>query len=182
MTTPSFTVPETLAVLRALEGDVDGGEPVDQLEHALQTAEHALAAGADNEVVIAALLHDIGRAPGVVDHYRGVPHEEAGADFCRRHCGQRVADLVGAHVPAKRYLVAVDAAYAATLSPVSQRSLLRQGGPMTSDEVAEFEALPWAQEAARLRRWDDAAKVPGMSTHALEFFEPVLRRGWQVAG
>ncbi|WP_236792746.1 HD domain-containing protein [Amycolatopsis sp. GM8] len=174
-----FSVPDTLAVLRAMAGDYDGGEAVDQLQHALQTAGHALTAEADIEVVVAALLHDVGRAPGVVEHYRGLPHEQAGADFCLRHCGERAAFLVGQHVPAKRYLVVVDAGYAESLSPVSQRSLVRQGGPMTPEEVAEFEAHPWAREAAELRRWDDAAKVPGVPTRPLESFEPLLHQLWR---
>lgn len=175
---PKFTVPETLAVLENLRDDFDGGEAVDQLAHALQTAEHAHAAGAGDEVVAAALLHDIGRAPGVVEHFPGLPHEEAGARFCRDHCGERAAYLVARHVPAKRYLVVVDDAYAAGLSPASQRSLVRQGGPMTAEEVTAFEAHPWAADAARLRRWDDGAKVPGVRTHDLEFFGAVLARVW----
>lgn len=176
---PQFTVPDTIEVLQGLARDYDGGEAVDQLAHALQTAEHALVAGADDEVIAAALLHDIGRAPGVVEHYPGLPHEESGARFCRRHCGERAAFLVGRHVPAKRYLVVVDETYAAGLSPVSQRSLIRQGGPMSPEEVAAFEAQPWAQEAARLRRWDDAAKVPGAPTHDLAYFGRVLERVWR---
>lgn len=176
---PQFTVPATLDVLRGLTKDYDGGEAVNQLEHALQTAEHALAAGADDEVIAAALLHDIGRAPGVVEHYPGMPHEESGARFCAQHCGERAAFLVGRHVPAKRYLVVVDESYAAGLSPVSQRSLIRQGGPMTPEEVAEFEAHPWAQEAAQLRRWDDGAKTPGTPTHDLAHFGAILQRIWR---
>ena len=38
-----------------------GGEAVSELEHALQCAELAEAAGADQELVLAALLHDVGR-------------------------------------------------------------------------------------------------------------------------
>jgi len=174
-----FTVEDTLEVLRALESDYDGDEPVDQLAHALQTAEHAHAAGADADVVAAALLHDIGRAPGVVEHYGHQPHEVAGADFCLRHCGERAGYLVGQHVPAKRYLVVVDEEYAGALSPASQRSLVKQGGPMTAGEVAGFESHPWAADAARLRRWDDAAKVPGAHTHDLEFFGGLLRDIWR---
>ncbi|GAB3562378.1 HD domain-containing protein [Amycolatopsis endophytica] len=176
-----FTVEKTVEVLRALEGDYDGDEAVDQLAHALQTAELARAAGADDDVVAAALLHDIGRAPGVVEHYRGQPHEIAGADFCLRHVGERASYLVGQHVPAKRYLVVIDEAYAASLSPASQRSLIRQGGPMSAEEVTAFESHPWAAEAARLRRWDDAAKVPGARVHELAFYADVLRRVWLPA-
>lgn len=174
------SVPDTLRVLRSMEGNPYEDEGVDQLAHALQTAEQALEADADPEVIAAALLHDIGRAPGVAEYFGGQPHEKAGAEFCRRHCGERTAFLVGQHVPAKRYLVAVDDDYAASLSPASQRSLVRQGGPMTAEEVTEFESNPWSRETAQLRRWDDAAKVPGASTHPLEFYEEALRQVWKV--
>ena len=63
-------------------------------------------------------------------------------------------------MPAKRYLVAVEAAYFAHLSPASVASLVRQGGPMTDVEVAEFRAHPNAEEAVMVRRWDDNAKDP----------------------
>jgi predicted HD phosphohydrolase len=173
-----FSVSKTIAILRALEGSSYEDEGVDQLAHALQTAEQALDAGSDDEVVAAALLHDIGRAPDIVECFKNRTHEKAGAEFCEQHCGDRVAYLVGQHVPAKRYLVAVDNDYAASLSQASQRSLIRQGGPMSADEVAEFESHQWSQEAAQLRRWDDRAKVAGATTRPLEFFEQALRRVW----
>lgn len=176
--TTTFTIEDTLDTLREAEGRY-GSEAINQLEHALQAAEHALAYRADTEVVLAALLHDIGRLGAVARHYRGQPHEVAGAAFCQEHLGERTAFLVGQHVPAKRYLVVVDSGYAEGLSPASVRSLEKQGGPMTPAEVTEFEAHPWAQEAALLRRWDDAAKVPGAPTHDLGYFEPLLRQAWR---
>jgi predicted HD phosphohydrolase len=72
-----------------------------------------------------------------------------------------VAWLISQHVPAKRYLVAVDEAYFGQLSPASVRSLERQGGPMNTAEVREFRSHPLAEAAAALRRWDEAAKDPG---------------------
>jgi predicted HD phosphohydrolase len=65
------------------------------------------------------------------------------------------------HAAAKRYLVAVDPGYAATLSTASRRSLAVQGGPLLRDDVRAFEARPHAAAAVRLRRWDDAGKRPG---------------------
>jgi predicted HD phosphohydrolase len=32
---------------------------------------------------------------------------------------------------------------------------------MTAAEAVRFAAHPWADDAVRLRRWDDLAKVPG---------------------
>lgn len=56
-----------LDMLRSLTGIVDGFA-VDQLTHCLQTATRAERAGADDEVVVAALCHDIGKAVSVINH------------------------------------------------------------------------------------------------------------------
>jgi predicted HD phosphohydrolase len=76
-----MTRSELAALIEALADLPYGGEPVDQRTHALQTAAHAVAAGADDEIVVAAALHDIGRAREVATRYRGMPHESAGAEF-----------------------------------------------------------------------------------------------------
>ena len=75
---------------------------------------------------------------------------------------------------AKRYLCAVDSEYLAKLSQPSVQSLGLQGGPMVADDVARFEERPHFQDAVRLRRWDDAAKVVGMQTPDLEHFARYL--------
>ncbi|MEO3803415.1 HD domain-containing protein [Nonomuraea sp. B1E8] len=137
-----------------------GGEAVDQRTHALQTAAHAVAAGADDELVLAAAFHDVGRARPVAERHRGLPHERAGAAFARDHLTERSAWAIERHVAAKRYLVAVDPAYHDTLSPVSVCTLRAQGGPMSREEAAAFEAHPWSADAISLRLWDDAAKDP----------------------
>lgn len=173
-----LSVPRVLEIMRSLAGTPYEDEGVDQLQHALQTAGQAREAGADSEVVVAALLHDIGRAPGVAELFEGKPHDVAGEEFCKQHCGDRVAYLVGQHVAAKRYLVAVDDNYAQSLSPASQRSLVRQGGPFTPEEVAAFEAHPLAQDAARLRIWDDRAKVTDAETEPLSSYEDDLLAVW----
>jgi gamma-butyrobetaine dioxygenase len=132
-----------------------GGEAVDERAHALQCAWYALRDGADDDLVLAALLHDAGRA---VDP--GIDHERSGEELGRRLVGERAGWLIGSHAQAKRYLVAVEPEYAGTLSPASAASLRVQGGPMTPTEAARFAAHPWAADAVRLRRWDDLAKVP----------------------
>jgi predicted HD phosphohydrolase len=140
-----------------------GGEAVDQRRHALQCAGQAVAAGADGELVLAAALHDIGYSERVRAEFPGLPHEEAGAAFVRDRIGERVAWLISQHVPAKRYLVAVDEAYFGQLSPASVRSLERQGGPMNEAEVARFRSHPQAEDAVALRRWDEGAKDPAQA-------------------
>ena len=161
-----MTADELADVIASLRGIPELGEAVDQLAHALQTAALAIAAGADDDLVLAAALHDIGRAPDVSRRYRGLPHEASGAAFVAEFASARASWLVGAHVNAKRALVAQES-YAELLSPVSAMSLIAQGGPMEAREVAAFNAQPWAADAIALRRWDDAAKRPGAPTPSI---------------
>jgi predicted HD phosphohydrolase len=147
-------------LIHGLAGLPYGREIVDQRAHALQTGWHAREAGADDELILAATLHDIGRARPVHAQWPHLPHELSGAEFARRHLTERAAGIIAQHVPAKRYLVATDAAYHVHLSAASVASLVRQGGPMSDEEVAEFRAHPSAEEAVMLRRWDDNAKDP----------------------
>lgn len=154
-----------------------GGEPVDQRQHALQAAALAQAEGADDELVLAALLHDIGRAKPVTKLYPRIGHDEAGERFLRDVLGERVAWLVGSHAEAKRYLVTTDPDYFAILTPASVRSLEVQGGRMTTNEVKRFAMHPWADDALRLRRWDDGAKDPAASGADLhELIQVYVRR------
>ncbi|MFF3876687.1 HD domain-containing protein [Streptomyces sp. NPDC001978] len=161
MTAPTpLTSEELTALVDGLAGLPYGGERVDQRAHALQTAWLARDAGAGDELVVAAALHDIGRARPVRAEHPGLPHELAGAAFARRRLSERVAWVIAQHVPAKRYLVATDPAYHARLSTVSVASLKVQGGPMDEREAAEFAAHPLAADAVAVRRWDDEAKDP----------------------
>jgi gamma-butyrobetaine dioxygenase len=153
-----LTSDELAELIDGLAGLPYGGEAVDQRRHALQCAGHAVAAGSDDELVLAAALHDIGRAEPVRAEFPGLPHEQAGEAFARDRVSEGVAWLIGQHVPAKRYLVAVDEAYSGQLSPASVRSLERQGGPMDTAEVEQFRSHPRAEDAVALRRWDEAAK------------------------
>src|SRR3954468_22011011 len=56
-----------LSMLRSL-ADITDGFATDQLTHCLQTATYAEKAGADDEVVVASLCHDIGKAISVANH------------------------------------------------------------------------------------------------------------------
>ncbi|MBV9858642.1 MAG: HD domain-containing protein [Alphaproteobacteria bacterium] len=157
-----------------------GDEKVRQLEHALQCAALAEAEGADPTLITAALLHDIGHllhdlgdrpaARGVDDR-----HEQLGWKWLARWFDAAVTEPVRLHVSAKRYLTATDPGYLATLSPGSLRSLELQGGPFSPALAAGFIGLPFAPEAVRLRRWDEAAKVPGKATPDLAHFAPDIQ-------
>ena len=151
-------------------------ENVSALAHALQCAQLAEWAHADASLVAAAFLHDIGHFI-VVDPYADDlddVHELRAVPFLAEGFSASVVEPVRLHVQAKRYLVATDASYAATLSPASQHSLALQGGPMCGDELRFFEDLPFARQAMQLRRWDDLAKVPGKATPPLAYYLALL--------
>ena len=170
-----------LAPLRGPDAEAHYAEAVSQREHALQCAALAAAEGADDAVVVAALLHDIGHLLGAeagesdaavtIDHR----HEDIGARHLRQWFGPSVTAPVALHVDAKRYLCATETGYHATLSAASVRSLELQGGPMSPAEVIAFEQRPHWQAGVALRRWDDLAKVPGAATPSLDDFVPLLR-------
>jgi phosphonate degradation associated HDIG domain protein len=169
---------QLLAPLR-LAGMQHYGEDVSQYAHAVQCAALAQAAGAAPALVAAALLHDIGQllnAAGDTAARDGIDagHEQLGADFLARWFGTAVCEPVRLHVAAKRYLCAVDPAYKAGLSAASMLSLGVQGGPMCAAEQAEFVAGQHFADAVALRRWDDAAKVPGWQAPPLNHWLPLL--------
>jgi predicted HD phosphohydrolase len=146
---------EVRAILESLRGVWDE-EAVDELDHALQSAHQAVRDRADDELVLAAALHDIGHSPMFGD-VAPQHHDRLAQQWLTPRFGERVGWLAGAHVSAKRYLVATDPAYAATLSDVSVDSLHYQGGAGVD---AAYTDHPWWPDAVRLRRYDDAAKVP----------------------
>ena len=78
------------------------------------------------------------------------------------------------HVAAKRYLCATDPGYLGRISAASARSLDLQGGPFTAAETVAFRSTPFADEAVRVRLWDDAAKVPGRETPPIEHYRATL--------
>jgi gamma-butyrobetaine dioxygenase len=146
------------------------GEPVTIGTHMLQAGALAEAAGAGTALVAAALLHDIGHLRRETD----ARHGEAGAAWLSQWFGEAVTEPVRLHVPAKRYLCAVEPGYFGLLSEESVRTLARQGGPMTSAEAAAFEALPHAPDAVSVRRWDDEAKDPAVTPPGFAHFAPLL--------
>ncbi len=151
-------------------------EPVNALQHALQCAQLAEWAHADATLVAAALLHDVGH---FVDSVRDAHdlddlHEYRALPLLTEGFGPAVTEPIRLHVQAKRYLVATDPGYAATLTPASTCSLALQGGPMSREERRAFEALPFAQQAVMLRRWDDLAKEPGKQTPPLAYYLALL--------
>ena len=157
------------------------GEAVTQLDHMYQMAVLAEEAGYDEEVVLAAFLHDIGHLLDdagmlpAMDGYGVADHEKVGADYLRKlGLSERIASLVESHVEAKRYLVSTDPLYESQLSDASRHTLRLQGGEMTSEEVSDFESSPLFSLKVQFRRWDDAAKRSDQRIGNWERFREML--------
>lgn len=173
------TIDDTFALFADRGSAAYFGEAVTQTEHALQTAHLAETDGAPAEMVVAALLHDVGHllhTAGEDVAGRGIDtrHERIGARWITPRFGREVSEPVRLHVAAKRYLCSVDPDYLARLSPASVRSLGLQGGVMGVGEARQFERQEHWREAVRLRRWDEEAKIPGLVVPDLDHYRSVL--------
>lgn len=172
--TEDEAVAALLAPYRSAAGSKLYDEHVTETEHALQCADLAVEAGAPDHLVVAALFHDIGHlVDGGAATIEGPVlsddrHQLAGARLLRRFFGPEIAAPVAHHVDAKRYLVAVEPDYLAGLSPASVQSLELQGGRYPDDCIETVEQRPRWADGVTLRRWDDAAKVPGRETRTLD--------------
>ena len=159
------------------------GEPVSQLEHMIQAAMIAEEEEADEEMILAAFLHDIGHlfefiqpvasmsGVGVVDH------EKLAEDYLlEKGFSLRVSKLVKSHVDAKRYLTFRYPEYFLQLSDASKETLKHQGGVMTAEEATEFEQDPLFKDYLRMRNWDDRAKIQNMPLKDIQYYKEMVVR------
>ena len=147
-------------------GEEYAGEKVTQLEHMVQAAQLAEEQGYDNEVILAAFLHDIGhiceagRGDNEMDGFGIKDHEEIGAEYLQQKgFSKKVVRLVQSHVEAKRYLTFKYPEYYDQLSDASKKTLEYQGGKMYEDEAAAFEQYPLFDLIIKMRTWDEQAKI-----------------------
>ena len=159
-----------------------GREAVSQMEHALQCAQLAELAGETDETIVASLLHDMGHL--IASEGAGMPddaqerddlHQYVALPFLRGVLPDAVLEPIRLHVDAKRYLCSSEPTYWASLSDASKHSLSLQGGPFIETQLDAFMAQPYAEEAVRLRRYDDFAKVPQKQTPDLAYFAQKLQ-------
>jgi phosphonate degradation associated HDIG domain protein len=156
------------------------GERVSMTEHALQAAYFAQQDAAPPTLIVAALLHDVGHLlddvpDDIADWSTDGRHEELGSRWLAQRLSADIFEPVRLHVPAKRYLCAIDAAYLAKLSPASVHTLQLQGGPMSPSEVASFETERYFRQAVRVRQWDDRGKIAGLTTPSLASYDALLK-------
>jgi len=139
-----------LAMLESLAEVVDGFS-VDQLTHCLQTATRAERAGADDEVVVASLCHDIGKAVSVPNHPR------IAAEILRPYVRPEVTEAILYHqdFQGRHYFHHFD------LDPNLRDS---------------YRDMPWYELAERFAdEWDQTSFDPEYDTLPLEHFEPLVR-------
>lgn len=160
------------------------GEPVSQLEHAVQAAELAQQSRPDDpEFILAAFLHDFGHLCGDpsgaddMDGYGISQHERTGArELERLGFSEKITRFVAGHVQAKRYLVSTDPDYYAGLSEASKITFEKQGGLLSVEELHAFEQDPLFEQHIALRRIDEQAKAEGLPVRGLDWLEGLLLR------
>jgi predicted HD phosphohydrolase len=158
-----------------------GESGVTELEHALQSAELADHAGADDELVFAAMLHDVGRYAvpqelvsdtlqdvEIADNALG--HGERGAQLMANMLPARSLFCIRYHAESKLYLCQTNPNYRAKLAGASVKTLAVQSTDYDQARLDELSAHRWWQDAIRVRVWDDAAKVRGRVTRPLHYW------------
>ena len=147
----SGTADRVLEQLRGLAGSL-AGYKVDRLEHSLQAATRAYRDGADEEIVMAALLHDIG------DLLAPHNHSEVAAAVLRPYVSERTYWVVRHHGLFQSYYYAH-----------------HMGGDRNARD--RYIDHPWYQDAVDFcHRWDQSSFDPEYESLPLEFFEPMVRR------
>ncbi len=168
MITPQDLTNQIFSLYEQFGAEEYAGEKVSQLEHMVQAAQLAMEEGYDDEVILAAFLHDVGHLLPVhdvsetMDGYGVMDHEKVGADWLLGlGMGERMCKLIASHVNAKRYLTWKYPSYYEQLSEASKKTLEYQGGRMDEAEAKAFEADPLFDLYIRMRTWDEAAKIEG---------------------
>ena len=140
-----------LSHLKLLEGDC-GGFAVDRMEHSLQTATRAEEAGASDEVVVASLCHDIGKAVSVMNH------PMIAAEILRPYVSGDTYQMIRAHqdFQGKHYY-----------------EYLGQD----PDARDKYVGQPWYGLAEQFAdEWDQTSFDPDYPTKPLSHFEPLVRQ------
>ncbi|OQP44575.1 phosphohydrolase [Niastella yeongjuensis] len=174
---------EIIQLYKQYGGSEYAGEKVTQLEHMVQAARLAEKEGYEEEVILAAFLHDIGHICVAAQEHNAMggwgikDHEAIGADFLReKGFSKRLSRLVESHVEAKRYLTWKDPLYFEQLSEASKKTLEYQGGPMLTDEAFAFEQHPLFHLIVQMRHWDDVAKVEFLQVGELDRYREMIVR------
>jgi len=158
------------------------GEPVSQLEHALQSAYFAEKSGHSDEVILASLFHDIGHFASETEqrtmaHLGIMHHEWIGAKLAYdMGFSNKIALLIGYHVDAKRYLAGKKPNYYERLSIASKGTLAHQGGPMSESEMSQLEQHVFFKEILQVRVNDEKGKEIGLVVPDLYSYQSLIKK------
>lgn len=139
------------SMLAKLEEQVDGFA-VNQLEHGLQTATRALRAGASEELIVASLCHDIGKAISCANH-AGIS-----AEILKPYVSRETYEIIRTHqdFQGRHYYALMGK------DPEARRQYVNE---------------PWYRQACQFTdEWDQAAFDPEYDTLPLSHFEPLIDR------
>ena len=140
-----------LSALQQLDNSLSGYQ-VTRLEHSLQTATRAEADGADEEMIVAALIHDIG------DDLAPFNHSQYAASILRPYVRPEVTWVINQHGLFQNYYY-----------------IHHLGGDRFERE--KHKDHPWYQSCVEFcEKWDQASFDPDYPTHPLAHFEPMVRR------
>lgn len=163
------------------------GEVVSQIQHMTQCARLAQQAGQDEDIILAALLHDIGHLCEYMmptrrmNEFGVVDHEELGHEYLfERGFSKKICKIVSSHVKAKRYLTFKYPHYFDLLSTASKETLQLQGGVMSAEEAYYFEKDPLFQYYIMLRKWDDQSKNPNLRPMPIQQFRSMIIRHLEI--
>lgn len=179
--TPQTIVPFLADIFERRGAEEYLGEDVTITQHMLQGAYFAEQRGESEDIIVAALLHDIGHFTSELGTFAMNDemdrlHEDAGAEVLEPFFPPLITDCVRYHVAAKRYLCSVDPMYFGRLSQASVKSLELQGGPMSRDEAAEFAQNPNLDAIVKVRNLDDEGKLVGLETPDFDHYAPMVQR------
>jgi len=142
---------EVLGMLRRLEGITDGFN-ANQLVHSLQTATMAEQAGADTELIVASLCHDIGKLISVFNH------PAIAAEMIKPYVRDDVYHVIRVH------------------QDFQGRHYYEHFGK-SPNERDQYRDEPWFSMAEQFADdWDQQAFDPDGETYPLEHFEPLVRK------
>jgi predicted HD phosphohydrolase len=139
-----------LSALRKLDHSLQG-YPVSRLGHSLQTATRALRDGADDELIVAALIHDVG------DDLAPYNHSEIAAGIIRPYVRPEVTWMVEQHGLFQTYYYA-------------------HHYDRDRNARERFRGHPWYQACEDFcANWDQCSFDPGYPSEPLSTFESRVR-------
>ncbi|MDA9929833.1 HD domain-containing protein [Alphaproteobacteria bacterium] len=139
-----------LGALKGLQNTL-AGYKIDRLHHSLQSATRAENDGADIEMIVAALVHDLG------DDLAPDNHSQMAAAIIRPYVRPEVVWVIEHH-------------------GIFQMYYYGEARGMNKDERERYRGHKWFDSCERFcDRWDQVAFDPDYPTHQLDHFEPMLR-------